>query len=548
MDENMKDGRGRLPPLAVILVCAFCVRAAGIFWGLPNWNHTNSYNCDEYTTLTALQHMEPSAWRFNPVSDKDPYALAGGTLHLYSYGAWIKTLSLAGYITLVKDKAFYYRNPAEWGKFFAAGRFQSVLYGTLTVWAAYLVALRLYGARAALLSALLTAFMPALSVYSRYMVANARGLFWIVLSFYLLLRLTGRGRTVDYLAAGAAVGAAIAPRYSAAPLVFVAAAAHFMGPAPEKIKKPVLALLALAAVFLITTPYAVLDYPNFSKGVGAVKSLAGGGPGFFAGAAKVPAQFAEAMGVFPLFICLSGVAAAALRPERRDILPLLWTLPMLAIFLKAGPASIPGRILPVLPFFAIFGARALDLAWKRRPVLAKTALAAAALQSFLFYRGEFALMFSEDIRDKASGWLAGNVKQGASIGLVREPSWFGPGIIDRHYRHPDHALLPGVRFVRLTDGDWSLKTGFDLLEREKPDLVVLTDVEAGFLDKGKLLSKLAETGYSPAADFNKMFRPAWPYPGASMPRMLFMTERVEIFSRNGGGLERRGGGRGAYDR
>jgi hypothetical protein len=511
---------------------ALFLRTLGLNWGLPNAHHVTSYNCDEYTLLTSLQALNPAKLKFNPVSEKDPMALATGTFHLYTYAAALKTLSFTGWIKIVPDKNFYYDHPAEWGRFFLAGRLMSVVYGLLTVWLIYLLAGGMYGHTAALLAAFFTAVAPALVMHSRYMTTNMPGLFWVVLAFYFLKELMDGGRTKHYLLAGMAAGFAMATRYSAAPLLPMMCVAHYLAPGKGGHRKLAAGIAAAALFFLLGEPYALLDYKDFLNGLMAVKGTAAGGAaaGFLPGLRAFFAQLYEALG--PLFILFSagGIAAALLRRRKDDVLLLFWVLPLLLIFARAGGAATGGRMLPALPFMLLLGAAAIAPLVRARNSHAALAASVAAVYA-LYYLACFRLILAPDLRDEASLWMEAGLKPGTSVGLLREPSWFSPGAIDRKYRHPDHALLPGVSFVPLNSGDMKSTIGLDLLGRARPGVVALTDTEVTFLGGKDPGPAIEAAGYVPVKEFRAGFAAAGMPLQRRLPEMLYIPNWIRFYER-----------------
>lgn len=530
-------GKKQLICLSAVLFSAAAVRVIGLDWGLPNEFHVITYNGDEYTALADLQRMNPSKLDFNPASEKNPYAIASGTFNLYTYAALLKLLSVPGWIYLSADKEFYYQNPGEWSKFFLTGRALSVLYGLLSVWLTCLLAGKMYGRRTGLLAAFFTALMPAHVVHSRYLIMNVPGVFWILLSFYFMTKILDGGLTKDYFFAGMSAGLAVSTRYSALPLPLALVLAHFISAAPGKsLKKTALSLLAAGLFFLIGTPYAILDLPGFLNGLKAMSlSVASLGEhtSLLADIGTVTSAVSEGLGLFTFLACLPGVALALVRREKADILLLAWIAILLTIFTKTAHAVLPGRIIPILPFLAILGARFLAVTWDRLPAIGRGIPAAVLACSLLYYSAYFRLVLGTDIRDKASAWIIANIKPGASIGLVREPSWFSPGIIDRQYRHPDQAMIPGARFVPLTSEDWKSRIGYDLLEAKKPDLIVITDVEALLLPEQELSSALKAGGYSRIKDFTEDFSLLGLKLQKRLPIMFYTPNWIRIFARTG---------------
>lgn len=520
-------------PLALILALAAGLRIACLGWGLPNQYHVTTYNCDEYTALSSLEGMQPSKLNFNPVNKNRPYALNEGTFNLYTYGALLKILSLPGIIKLTPDKNFYYENIGEWRKFFLAGRGLSLAYGLLGVWMLYFLAARAYGRRTALLAALFLALAPTHVVHSAFLIMNVPGVFWIILAFYFLLKISEEGSTGDYALAGAAIGLAASTRLSAGPLFLLLPLAHLLRKAPaSELRKPALGLLLVGVFFLAGTPYALLDYPDFLKGLQSVRdTVAGGGLGPAARAAAVLAAFNEALGPLLLLLSLAGAAFAARKREKADILQLAWILLLWAAFFKAGQGATAGRILPAVPFMLLLGARALDALWTSRPAAAKTALALTAGLFLLFYCAQFRLVLGLDLRDEASAWMIAGIKPGSSIGLVKEPSWFSPGLIDRKYRHPDHRSLPDYRYVPLTAGKWETYPGYELLAAKRPDFVVISSIESGLLPGPGLRNSLDAAGYVPVKEFRREFSAFGLRLARSVPGMLYIPDLITVYGR-----------------
>lgn len=530
---SIATGRLRLAmALAAILAAAVGARTFRLGWSLPNAWHVVTYNCDEYTSLSYLEGMNPSKLQFMPVNKNEPGVLREGTFHLYTYAAALKALSLAGLLKLTPDKNYYYANIGEWAKFFMTGRLLSVLYGVLTVLVIGLLARRMYGPRAALLASFFVAVMPAHAVNSRYLLMNVPGVFWIALAFYFLKDVLDRGRTRDYVLSGLAIGLAISTRYSAGPLVLILALAHCLSASRGKnLGRLALGFGAVIFFFVLGTPYSVLDSAALIKGLSATARLAAGTgtkSSLLGNASAVLVSLREAFGLLPLLLYAAGAATACVKRSQDDLLLLAWVGLLGVFFIKAGNMATAGRMLPALPFLALLGARGIDLAWARAPWAGRAALAAVTTHTVFFYAAYFKLLSQPDIRDTASAWMAAGIKSGSSIGLLREPSWFSPGLIDRKFRHPDHAGLPDYKYVPLTSGNWETEVGFDRLASVKPDYIVVTPVETQYLPGGDFSHVAAEYGYreikkfEPALSLRLMRR---------MPEMFYTPASISVFKR-----------------
>jgi hypothetical protein len=520
--------------LGAILLAAAAVRTVGLGWGLPNEYHVTTYNCDEYTALAALQRMNPSKLDFNPSGPDDPYAILSGTFNLYTYAALLKALSVTGWLKLSTDKEFYYQNPGEWSKFFMTGRALSVAYGLLSVLLVWLLAGKMFGARTGLLAAFFMALMPAHAVHSRYLIMNVPGTFWIVLAFYFMWRILHEGRARDYFLAGASAGLAVSTRYSALPLPLMLVLAHFLSAAPGRaLKKLALGLCAAGILYLAGTPYAMLDLPGFLNGLKTM-SQAVASPGHASLLADVGAvllALSAAMGLFAFLACVPGVVLALVRRQKEDLLLLAWIALLLAAFTKAAAAASTGRVLPVLPFLAILGARFLDFAWDRLPALGRGLAAAILVSALVFYGAYFRLALGTDLRDEASAWMIANIRPGASIGLVHEPSWFSPGLIDRKYRHPGHKSLPDYTYLPLPAGDWETGAGFDRLGELKPDYVVISDVEEHWLSAPSAFEAALRGGYREEQRFERTFSFLNFKLGKKIPEMLYIPNYIRVLRR-----------------
>jgi hypothetical protein len=241
---------------------------------------------------------------------------------------------------------------------------------------------------------------------------------------------------------------------------------------------------------------------------------------------------AEGFGVPVLLTFLAGAVLAAKARTRADRFVLAWVLLLSLIFFKAGRESTAGRLLPLMPMAALLGGRLLAAALRRRPAAAWLALAVILAHAAVFNAEYLRLRRAPEIRDLASEWLERNVPQGSSIGLTREPSWFSPGLIERHYRHPDHGLLNGAALVSVSSSDWGSSGDLDLLSGKRPDFVLISDLETKFIGRPGAFREIRDAGYAEAASFSNTFSraAAWPLPGTPTP-ILYTPGEIRIFRR-----------------
>ena len=468
--------------LAVFLVFfSIGIRLPGVYHGLPNQFHTVTYFSDENTHITHIEAMDPSKLDFNPTSDKTPSALGGGTFHLYIYAAIAKAVSYTGWIKLVKDKNYYYSHPTEWSRLFILGRLLSALLGTGTVLLVFFAGRIWYGDITALLAAALLSIMPAHVIYSGFFLMNVPEVFLSLMSFYWLYKILKESKTKYYILAGLFAGLAVSTRFTAAPLPIMLIAAYLLsGDVNKKPKQLIIGLAIIPVAFFIGTPYAVLDYPHFLAAMRIPMRVMAGQPFSLIGnTLTVLSSLAASSGLFVLLISLAGIALALIRRSKADLITAGWSIFLIFMFLRAGESSIPGRLLPVLPYLSLLSASFMVWLYNKYRAASIVIMAMIVCSGLVF--ANFCVQYNSknDIRDVSSIWLYENLPKNANIGLVREPSTMSPGIIDRKYRHPDQFAELSWQFVDLCEGGMRNKdySGCQELKNVLPEYIVLEDVE-----------------------------------------------------------------------
>src|SRR3954453_22745462 len=109
---------------------------------------------------------------------------------------------------------------------------------------------------------LAVAFLPV--HYSHFALNDAPTLAPLALCLVGVAGIYRRGRMRDYVLAGAALGVAIATKYTAGIVLVAIVAAAFASPvAQARVRGVVLAGALMVAAFLVATPYALLDHHAF---------------------------------------------------------------------------------------------------------------------------------------------------------------------------------------------------------------------------------------------------------------------------------------------
>ena len=183
--------------VAAILLLAFLLREAGLYWGLPNSRHYFSYHPDEIFLLMPAFGFAQGDW--------NPHFFNYGTLYIYLVG--IPAVALH----LVPDSV---RFPMGLAPLYLLGRIVTALLGAATIPVLYL-ALRRESKSHAWGSALLLTICPLHVINSHYATVDVPATFFITLAFLFALRGADQPTLKHAALAGLFVGLAAATKYNA---------------------------------------------------------------------------------------------------------------------------------------------------------------------------------------------------------------------------------------------------------------------------------------------------------------------------------------------
>ena len=367
--------------LAGVLLIALALRLWGIGFGLPYVEHP-----DEPFWVVAILKMlkagDPNPHDFIYPSfyyylNAFAYLLFYGAGRLF--GAFHSLADLVEPVLLIGG-AGKTAQPA----LFLIGRGLSLAFGLGTVALVFDLGRRFTGyVLGGALAALWVAVSPTLVANNRYMVPDGALAFFTTLTLWAAWGIFERGRTRDYMLAGIAVGLAVGTKYNAAPFILLIPLAHFLRAGWRGVKdwRLYAAPIVGVAVFLVTTPYAVLDFREFMKGAFIdVRHYTGGHAG------NAGDSLAWYLGYFwrtegpVLALAAAGIIWGIYKRNRGAILLATVTLVYL-LFISAFAVHFERTALPLIPLFALLATWwAASLA--RAPMADRPALypgAAAAL-------------------------------------------------------------------------------------------------------------------------------------------------------------------------
>jgi len=402
----MKNKGDTVCLIVLILITALggYLRFSGLDWGLP-WR----YHVDENAFINAANAMRKAPhWNYlNPKWFYHP------SFSIYAVCALSAVSSLFAPLTLPRVHLL--------------GRIYSAFWGTASIPLLFLLGRRLYRPAAGLLAALFLAAAPIHVQQSHFFTPDtALGFFLILIMFFSIAALR-KGRTADYLLAGASAGAAMAAKYWAPALlpVLVAFSYGLKERGRSEGRRLLFALLLAAAVFFVLSPYVVLDagfaVPKIlwwaKKTTGAIPQL---WAYYFEGTPRYLSHLTRSLpwGLgWPLAVLSgAGFIACLLRRKKEDVLLASW-IGLNFLLIGSWYIRFMRYLLPIIPFLCL-AAAALIAEALSRPRLRLYGLAASLAALLPAAIVSLALLRVYDIphtKTQASEWIYKNVPTGSTI-------------------------------------------------------------------------------------------------------------------------------------
>ncbi len=421
--------------LFLILLLAFLLRFAGLRQSLPYFD-----NPDEPT-------MVNGALKILQTGDFNPHYFRWPSLPIYSqFLVSIPTFFGGVSAATIKNLSDI---PTE--NFFLVGRAVSALLGIGTVFLTFLAGRKLFGIGVGLVAALILAILPLHSENSQYVTPDAMVVFFATLTFLFAIYIFKTGEKGWYLWAGVAAGLTVGSKYNVAIVLFTVFLAHFLSLKERRGKVTwLLGTLSLTGlVFLVTTPFSLLDLPGFLNDLAfQVRHYTLLGHGSASEEASWSAYLVniyEEAFVFQASILLVGsILFALFRQKREDWLVL--SFPAVGfLFFSSARVHFSRNLVPLLPPLAIMAAvlllflaaqlnlfilQKLKIGW-RASLLAWITPLVIFLMFFAFSIQHTILTdryyLQMDTRVRAGDWMVANLPAGAKIRLEPQTPILPPG-------------------------------------------------------------------------------------------------------------------------
>jgi hypothetical protein len=419
--------------MAVVLA-ALIIRCCYVGWGLP-------FVYEEATPLKKAWTM--GGWGAARGVDLNPHFFNYPSLMIYLHfiaqGLLYGAMKVGG--TIESGVDFHARYLVDPSPFYYVGRLISVLFGAATVWLTWLVGRRFAAKWAAIAAAALLAVNTYHISRSHLIEVDVPLAFFVMLALWLVLRVTERPTLRNYLIAGAAVGVAASTKYTGAMLLLPLVAAHLFArraakPAPPW-KYPLLSAAATAVVFLLTSPYVLLDAGTFWKHFSAERLHMRAGHFGVTGSSSwwyyARSIAGPLLGLPAAVLAMAGlVYAAGVRRAGPAVVVAAFVVPYL-LAVSTWSMRAERYLLPVLPALLVFAVWLVGTAASLKPVSRWPAAARAAVAVAVCVAmavpvvGAYPAYLRNirmDTRTASAEWIEANVPSGSF--LVIEP--YGPEV------------------------------------------------------------------------------------------------------------------------
>ncbi|HEY0604270.1 MAG TPA: glycosyltransferase family 39 protein [Herpetosiphonaceae bacterium] len=466
-EQQARSGRLALLAITAITLAALLLRVWKANWSLPFVPHP-----DEPAIMNVVLRMLRNG-------DPNPHFFYYPSLWIYvqSASAWLHLQwgiaqgLYTGAAQLPQTTDIATSVPG----FFTWGRVATALAGTATVPVLYTLARKVGGSIAGFVVALLLTVNTFHIIHSHYITTDVPSELFVGLALVWTLAIVERGSWRDYLLAGALAGAAAGIKHHAALTAVAITVAHVIrwrGRFLHELGRLVGAAAAMIGVFLLTSPYIILAFPEFQRDLShQLGDYAIGGHGDITGRWPVAyyLDFFEdqAVGTLSGLLALWGTIALVLRRDWRVVV--LWSLLLayLLIFLAQGNHWMRNIIATQIPLLALAGVGLADLLNRLRAALPRPAIAAitvGALVVLLLPASAGAVRYEQrlqrgDSRVQTLRWIEANVPPGVRVAGELKPI---PGSTESRWTEveylPQHDLTwyrrQGYAYVITSSDVW----------------------------------------------------------------------------------------------
>lgn len=451
--------------LALILLTGLGLRLWGIDFDLPY-----IYHPDEPARIAISQRMlktgdlnphffnYPSLFIYLNLLAYVPYFLFGKLLGVFqSPGDILEPVQLTMGVT-------YAPMPTA----VLLGRLVTVTFGVGSVILVFLTGRRLRGGMwAGLLATLFMAASPTNVQHSHWITPDTTAVFFTVAAVYASILVFQEGRTWQYILAGVCIGLAASTKYNAGLVIASLVAAHFLrhGGGGFKERNLYIGLVLSGLAFLMTTPFAILELPEFLADLQVVAGHYSTGHPGMEGDTLQWYLLSLWRTTGPLFLIASVATLYGIVTRSREMV-LIAVFPLVYfLFISRFVVRNDRTLLPLTPSLFLLASSLLVLLIKlvaklrSRPWAATLAfvLSATLIASLAISAGPLISFIDRlntvDSRETARQWIDNSLPPGATVAI--EP--YAPFV------DPSRFQVQGLGSMIDHSPDWYIEQGFEYL-------------------------------------------------------------------------------------
>lgn len=412
--------------LFAVLLAALALRLKGAWFGYP----------------LALHPDEPAivnnALRMLETGDLNPHFFNYPSLNIYLQ-------ALLSRATMIGSQLFLSQSATDIPqiRYYLVGRLFVVVQSVLTILVTYEIGLRLLSSLTGLVAAVFMAFAFLHVANSFILTVDSPSALWSVLATLMAVLIFTSGKRLPYyLAGGLFAGLAAGSKYTAVVSFAPILVAHLIMSSKDRrwLDWNVVAAMAAGGLtFLITTPYALLDFPAFIEAIrfesehyrtGHTGAEAAGRTSFLSyGQYLIESGY----GLVPVILSGLGVLWLLIKEPSKAIL-LLATPLLLFLFVGQYKVYFPRNVVILIPYLALFGGYFVASAyawvhaqisgperaspfWQARLILLIVLVLFAATYTQVAQSTEYVRRITlPDTRWESIVWLQENLPVGTTVG------------------------------------------------------------------------------------------------------------------------------------
>jgi len=342
--------------LLVVVAASAVIRVSGVWFSYPLAVHPDE------------GRLVRPALKMIRTGNLNPQFFHYPSLNIYLQAAMYKTVAL---VEKTVHGGGMGRIPTI--RFYICGRVLNVVLSILTIVITFAIGRRLIHPIAGLAAA---CFVGASSLHilnSFTITVDAPMAFWSSLAVLMAARIaTGNRRLHDYVLAGLFVGLAVGSKYTAFLCVFPIVIAHLRGSREAKawLTWPfLLCLVIIPFSFLLTTPYAALDYPAFFEAINSESShyrsghFGNEGEGTTSFVLYAKSLILEGLGPIPAALAAVGFVWLLRRNPWNALLLLSFPL-LLFLFVGQYKVFFSRNVVGAVPCLAVLGGAGVQLLYE----------------------------------------------------------------------------------------------------------------------------------------------------------------------------------------